>query len=116
MKEYRDVLQFGDFYRLKSPFTSDETVWETVSQDKSAAVVGYYRILNEVNVGFRRIRLQGLDEEAFYHVSILDRVIEGRELMTAGLILSDYTSGENGETYTGDNGDFTSRLYILKKI
>ena len=116
MKEYRDVLQFGDFYRLKSPFTSDETVWETVSQDKSAAVVGYYRILNEVNVGYRRIRLQGLDEEAFYHVSILDRVIEGRELMTAGLILSDYTSGENGETYTGDNGDFTSRLYILKKI
>lgn len=116
MKEYRDVLQFGDFYRLKSPFTSDETVWETVSQDKSAAVVGYYRILNEVNVGYRRIRLQGLDEEAFYHVSVLDRVIEGRELMTAGLILSDYTSGENGETYTGDNGDFTSRLYILKKI
>ena len=116
MKEYRDVLQFGTFYRLKSPFTSDETVWETVSQDKSAAVVGYYRILNEVNVGYRRIRLQGLDEEAFYHVSILDRVIEGRELMKAGLILSDYTSGENGETYTGDNGDFTSRLYILKKI
>ena len=116
MKEYRDVLQFGDFYRLKSPFASNETVWETVNEDRSVAIVGYYRVLNEVNVGYRRIRLQGLDEEASYHVSILDRIIDGRELMTAGLILSDYTSGENGEIYNGDNGDFTSRLYILKKI
>ena len=27
MKEYREVLQFGTFYRLKSPFEGNETVW-----------------------------------------------------------------------------------------
>ena len=26
MKEYREVLQFGTFYRLKSPFEGNETV------------------------------------------------------------------------------------------
>lgn len=116
MKEYRNILQFGTFYRLKSPFTSNETIWETVNGDRSVAIVGYYRVLNEVNVGYRRMRLQGLDENASYHVSILDQVLDGKELMRAGLVISDYTSGENGEVYTGDNGDFTSRLYILKKI
>ena len=116
MKEYRHVLQFGTFYRLKGPFTSNETIWMAVSKDKSVAIVGYYRILNEVNVGYRRIRLAGLDKTATYHVSVLNKNLDGRELMNAGLVLSDYTSGENGEIYNGENGDFSSRLYILEKI
>lgn len=115
MKKYREVLQFGTFYRIESPFTSNETVWMSVSSDRSIALVGYYRTLNEVNAGYRRIRLAGLDENSVYHVSILNRDIDGRELMKAGLILTDYTSGENDETYNGENGDFTSRIYVLEK-
>ena len=34
MKEYRELIQFGTFYRLKSPFEGNETVWMTVSEDK----------------------------------------------------------------------------------
>ncbi|MGM9941934.1 MAG: alpha-galactosidase [Bulleidia sp.] len=114
MKKYRHVFQFGTFYRLRSPFESNETVWMSVSEDQKTAIVGYYRVLNEVNVGYRRIRLQGLNPDLNYHISISDQTIDGNELMKAGLILTDYTSGENGETYNGENGDFQSRLYVLE--
>ncbi|MCI6515049.1 MAG: alpha-galactosidase [Erysipelotrichaceae bacterium] len=113
-KKYRSVFQYGTFYRLSSPFESNETVWMSVSQDQKTAIVGYYRVLNEVNVGYRRIRLKGLNPDEQYRISMDGRWIEGRELMKAGLVTSDYTSGENGEIYNGSNGDFISRLYVLE--
>ena len=114
MKKYRSVFQYGTFYRLSSPFESNETVWMSVSQDQKTAIVGYNRVLNEVNVGYRRIRLKGLNPDEQYRISMDGRWIEGRELMKAGLVTSDYTSGENGEIYNGSNGDFISRLYVLE--
>lgn len=114
MKKYRSVFQYGTFYRLSSPFESNETVWMSVSQDQKTAIVGYYRVLNEVNVGYSRIRLKGLNPDEQYRISMDGRWIEGRELMKAGLVTSDYTSGENGEIYNGSNGDFISRLYVLE--
>ena len=114
MKKYRSVFQYGTFYRLSSPFESNETVWMSVIQDQKTAIVGYYRVLNEVNVGYRRIRLKGLNPDEQYRISMDGRWIEGRELMKAGLVTSDYTSGENGEIYNGSNGDFISRLYVLE--
>ena len=114
MKKYRSVFQYGTFYRLSSPFESIETVWMSVSQDQKTAIFCYYRVLNEVNVGYRRIRLKGLNPDEQYRISMDGRWIEGRELMKAGLVTSDYTSGENGEIYNGSNGDFISRLYVLE--
>ena len=49
MKEYREVFQFGTFYRLKSPFEGNETVWMVTNEDRTLAIVGYYRVLNGVN-------------------------------------------------------------------
>ena len=40
MKEYREVLQFGTFYRLKSPFEGNETVWMVTNEDRTLAIVG----------------------------------------------------------------------------
>lgn len=40
--------------------------------------------------------------------------IYGDELMQAGLIVSDASSGENKEKYNGDNGDYQSRLYMIE--
>ncbi|MFR3343271.1 MAG: hypothetical protein ACLTS6_03835 [Anaerobutyricum sp.] len=40
MKEYRELLQFGTFYRLKSPFNGNETVWMVVSEDKKQSTCG----------------------------------------------------------------------------
>ena len=75
MKKYRSVFQYGTFYRLSSPFESNETVWMSVSQDQKTAIVGYYRVLNEVNVGYRRIRLKGLNPDEQYRISMDGRWI-----------------------------------------
>lgn len=109
MKQYRSLFQFGTFYRLKSPFTSNETAWMVVSHDKTQAIVGYYRPLQEVNVGYRRLPLLGLDEDKMYHVNGLD--LYGDELMNVGLIISDSSCGENKDGC----GDYYSKLYILKE-
>lgn len=114
MKKYRKLIQFGTFYRLKSPFDGNETAWMVVNKDKSQAIVGYYRTLQEVNQGFRRLKLEGLDPLGKYHVSLHDYEVYGDELMYAGLIISDASSSES--TAASNEGDFISRLYILNKI
>ncbi|WP_301094783.1 alpha-galactosidase, partial [Faecalibaculum rodentium] len=45
MKKYRQLIQFGTFYRLQSPFAGTETARMVVSEDKKQAIVGYYRVL-----------------------------------------------------------------------
>lgn len=109
MKQYREVIQFGTFYRLKNPFESHETVWMVVSQDQKKAIVGYYRILQEINQGFRRVKLYGLDPHQKYHVSLLDLDCYGDELMNVGLLTSDSSCGG----HSTDEGDYISRLYVL---
>lgn len=116
MKEYREIIQFGTFYRLLSPFdgNGNETAWMVVSKDQKTAIVGYYRILLEVNQGYRRLRLQGLNPDYCYHVSRLESDHFGDELMNVGLINSDHSCGENHEVYDGTNGDYYSKIYLLK--
>ena len=60
MKQYRSLFQFGTFYRLKSPFTSNETAWMIVSHDKTQDNCWFtIEPLQEVNVGYRRLPLLG---------------------------------------------------------
>ena len=113
-KEYRETIFNGTFYRLLNPFEGNETCWMIVSQDQKTALVGYYRPLNEVNVGFRRVKLQGLNPDLKYTVSINETTNYGDELMNAGLITSDGSCGENKAPYDGTNGDYQSRIYLLK--
>lgn len=80
-----------------------------VSKERDLAIVGYYRTLQEVNVGYRRLLLEGLDENKVYHVNDLD--LYGDELMNVGLIISDSSCGENKDGI----GDYYSKLYILKE-
>lgn len=114
-KQWRQVVQFGTFWRLQSPFAGNEAAWMTVSPDRNTALVGVYRVLQEVNAGFRRVRLAGLDPDRLYRVTAPDgtaRCHYGDELMQAGLVTSDGSCGENP---TGE-GDFLARLYRLEAV
>ena len=113
-KEHRETIFNGTFHRLLSPFEGNETCWMMVSPDQKTALVGYYRPLNEVNVGFRRVKLQGLNPDFKYNVSINETTHYGDELMNVGLITSDGSCGENKNPYDGTNGDYQSRIYVLK--
>ena len=113
MKEYRELFQFGTFYRLSSPFEKNITAWMSVSEDKKTAIVGWYRVLNPVNDSYTRLKLCGLLEDVEYTIEGQTGTFFGDELMNLGILTSDATSGEAQEgQFKG--GDFDSRLYILK--
>ena len=113
MKKYRRLFQFGDFYRLKSPFEGNETVWMVVSEDKKTAIVGYYRVLNGVNQPYSRVRLQGLNPDMLYENIWNHTENYGDELMNYGLITTDVMAGEVPGDATPCT-DFESRIYMLK--
>jgi len=116
MKEHRELIQYGTFYRLRSPFESNEAAWMVVSGDRKEAIVAYYQILSTVNGGFLRLPLRGLDPDRFYHVredAGAEGDFYGDELMRAGLVTSDETSQKIGERIR-PAGDFRSTLYLLR--
>ena len=117
MKKYRSVLQFGSFYRLESPFEGNVTAWMSVSGDRKTAVVGWYRTLNGINMGYTRVKLRGLELDSVYRVSedgVLRGEYYGDELMNVGLVTSD---ADSGELLPGmrPSCDFDSRIFVLEK-
>lgn len=102
-KSIREVIQFGDFYRLLSPFESNDTSWMVVSKDKSQACVFYYQNLNIPNGPFKHIKLSGLEHGALYEIENHNIEIYGDELMNIGLELPEF------------KGDFSSIVYTLRK-
>lgn len=115
MKEKRDLIQKGTFYRLKSPFEGNETAWMIVSEDQKKALVGYYRVMQPVNVGFKRLKLKGLKEGICYKVSGYDYDCYGDELMQVGMILSDSASGV-WKKGVNDKGDFQAKVFEIVAV
>ena len=115
MKEKRDLIQKGTFYRLKSPFEGNETAWMIVSEDQKKALVGYYRVMQPVNVGFKRLKLKGLKEDICYKVSGYAYDCYGDELMQVGMILSDSASGV-WKKGVNDKGDFQAKVFEIVAV
>jgi len=114
-KQYRNLFQFGTFYRLKSPYDSNIVSWMVVSDDQKEAIVGYYKILNDVLCPYRRLYLQGLNPNFEYIVEGEKGTFMGDELMNIGWISSDASSGEDNPTNPKKSSkDFDSHLWILK--
>ncbi len=84
-KEIRHIVQFGDYYRILSPFEGNEAAWIFVTGDKTEAVAFYFKVLAEPNPPLRRIRLKGLDPAKDYRINGDDRIFAGDELMNAGI-------------------------------
>ena len=99
-KALRSLIQFGDFYRLLSPFEGDEAAWMVVSEDKTQAFVAYFRVLAKPNDTKRRLCLKGLKADGEYTHE--NEAYYGDELMYAGLAIP-YVQG-----------DFTSFIWHLK--
>ena len=93
-KEWREVMQFGRFYRVSSshdsgscdgdvlgapgssvlePLPGNEVSWTVVSPDKSKAVSMIMQLLTHPNSQWSVLRPSGLDPEMKYH-------LEGREM------------------------------------
>lgn len=100
-QEHRRTFQYGTFYRLESAFDSNHPSWMFVSEEE--VIVCDYSVLSETAPLIRLLKLRGLDATAVYEVE--GKYYGGDELMYVGLYVSPTV-----------NGDFDSRLYVLKKI
>ena len=83
MKENRELLQFGRFYRLRSPFESDQAAWIVASEDGKRAIFGLYCMRSNVNMLPGFLRLAGLDPDAAY--TLRGEEYYGDELMNLGV-------------------------------
>ncbi|GIP42478.1 alpha-galactosidase [Paenibacillus sp. J45TS6] len=104
-KEIRGLIQFGDFYRLESPFEGNITSWLFTNKDKSEAIVFYFRVLDEAAAPSTFLRLKGIDPAKQYALAGDGEVFGGDELMYAGLHIP-----------VEIKGDFQSLVWHLKAV
>lgn len=84
-KEQRHLIQFGDYYRLLSPFEGNMAAWMFVSDNQEEALVMYFQVLDTPNASWNTLKLKGLNPEYDYEVDGLDTVYGGDSLMYAGI-------------------------------
>lgn len=120
-KAHREVLQYGRFVRLRSPFEGDgtEAAWMAVSADRRRAVVGAYRILDRPYDGPAYVPLRGLDPSLAYRVTpwpetgdAVDRanasVRGGDDLTAVGIAF------RVGPFDAVERGDYSARLFVVE--
>lgn len=103
-QEIRPLVQFGEFYRLNSPFEGNLTAWMFVSEDQSEALVMLARTLASAQPVFHEVFLTGLDEQIVYQDQATKQQFFGDELMNLGVNVPDFY------------GDFQTTLLHLKKV
>lgn len=124
MKENRELIQFGSFYRLMSPKTKKMAAWMVVNEDKTRAIVGLYKLMSTVNTGFYHIKLTGLDPEKDYRIEEVDEIMGGDELMQAGFFPQGDPSANPGALHPDTDmkadmdlvSDYCSKLYCLTAL
>ena len=122
-KKIRPIVQFGDLYRLQSPFDKKGVAsLMYVTPEKDDAVFFWWKTETFMNQQLPRIPMAGLDPEKEYRVTELNRIdneplpyegktFTGKYLMANGL--------EMPLTYKVDynkNTDFASRVIRLTQI
>jgi alpha-galactosidase len=121
-KEVRNVVQFGDLYRLLSPYDKlGAASLMYVQPDKSEAVFYWWKTETFCNQQLPRVTMDGLDPDQNYRIEELNRidntalpyegkVFSGKFLMTTGLeIPLEHDVDYNKRT------DFASRVLHLVK-
>ena len=100
-KEIRDIVTFGEFYRLLQSDDETYSAWMYVSEDKERAVVSVVSKVVKPNESRKRICLKSLAEDSIYEFE--NSVHYGSELMNFGI------------EHINDK-DFNSKIFVVKKI
>lgn len=77
-KQYRKVLQFGDFYRIKSGEEGDYQ-WMTVSPDQKIAIGIYLHKLVKANFGYGSFKTKGLAPAMLYRMKNRQQIFNIKE-------------------------------------
>ena len=120
-KEIRPVVQFGDLYRLVSPYDNQGlSSIMYVSEAKDKAVFYWWKLANFYNVHLPRVKMAGLDANKMYKVRELD-VIDNKPLDCEGKSYSGKFLMEHGlempyvhDVDYGKKNDWSSRVLYLE--
>ena len=106
-KHIQPLMRNGRFYRLRSPFETNECIWQVVSEHKDHVFFMACRVLTGIvrNRHYEpKVQLRGLDPEAIYEDMATGKRYSGSLLMHRGITV-DYAFE-----------DFTTVTMELKKV
>lgn len=120
-KRIRPVVQFGDLYRLHSPYAGDNLAsLMYVSEDKAKAVFYWYKLETFVNQHFPRIKMAGLDPQKRYTVHELNRIdnnplpVEGKTFTGEYLMANGIEIPYSHDVDYHKKNDWASRVIYLE--
>lgn len=102
-KQYRQLLQYGQFYRMISPFESNLAAWSFVNKDQTESIAFYFSKTVVAAAPLDIFKFVGLDANKQYLLD--DIVYGGDELMNLGVYINPQI-----------HGDYQSRKFVLKAI
>ena len=100
-RELQNVFHGGECYRLKSPFESDISAIEFISEDKKTVIVSINSVKATAYAPDEYIKLQGLDPDGIYLINGIE--YDGSYLMSNGIIIRNDT-------------EHLSKNFIIKKV
>lgn len=103
-KNIRELVQFGDLYRIFNPFNGNEAAWNIVYKDKTEFVATYVKTLSLPGAAIRTIKFRGLNPDYEYEDIETKEIYSGDELMNCGI------------TIPRVKQDFHSIQWIFKKV
>ena len=89
-KSFGDLFVTGRYFRLLGPDARGRTAWMFLAHDGSEALVTFASSDVSIEEEAVRLKLAGLEEEAFYRDEYSGRVYSGAALMHDGLFINGY--------------------------
>lgn len=86
-KKLRKTIQFGNFFRLISPYEGNDAAWNFVSADGSDVFAVYVLMQARPAPALKLLRLAGLDADACYQNGENGDIFGGDELMQSGVTI-----------------------------
>lgn len=88
-KLVRETVQFGELYRLESPFETPYASWMMVKDNQ--AVLFAHKTSTRNTVEKRQLKLKGLDKNKQYRCN--DKIYDGETLMKLGFVIPQDSKG-----------------------
>ena len=126
-KNIRPIVQFGNLYRLLSPYQSSLASLMYVTDNKDKSVVFVYQTQRMFGDFYPNIKLQGLDPEKKYKITEInvelknkktfpedESIFTGEFLMNQGLNAAYW--GKQGALSVNLMAEFASAVFLLEEI
>lgn len=85
-KKYRRVIQYGDMYRLISPYENESkfAAWQFIKDQ--TVILNTFNIKGIPSASLKRVKLQGLDSDSVYVEESTGKEYSGEFLMNIGVV------------------------------